>query len=137
MYNRNTPIIEFKYKSGMLQEMNILTDCITLLPVIFRFRNSSEEALTEFLFENTTPDTRIGINEELMKTPMQYYDLERMLRWHHGYLFGSTYWVKQDDDVSCWRGSPLEGIGIEPVQCYEDMPYNWELIVTGKEYKRR
>lgn len=137
LFRKNTPVIEFKYRSGMLQDIKILTDNILLLPTIFRFRNSSEEALTEFLFENTTPDTRIGLNERLSETPLQYYDLERMLRWHHGYLFGQPFWVKQDGDLSCWKYSPLEGVGVKPVECYEDIPYNWELIVTGKEYKRR
>lgn len=136
LFYKNTPIIEFKYLRGTLKTINMLTSDLSILPVEFRSRETKAIALTDFLMEQTIPDTRIGIHEYLTTTPMKHYDLERMLRWYHGYLFGSPFWIKQDDDMTCWESTSIEGIGVKPIECYEDIPYNWELIVTGKEYKR-
>ena len=128
LYNKDTPIIEFKCERGQIKILKMLTDDLRILPIEFTTRATQRIALTEFLFDQVTPETRIGYNEVLASLPVQYYDVERMLRWFHGYMFGYPYWIKQDDDVTCWEDSPIEGIGVTPVENYASIPYNKDFL---------
>lgn len=118
LYWKDTPLIEFKFKRGMLMNIEKLTDDKGLLPFEIT-EHGLEDGLEMFIVERPTPDTRIGIHEELKKTPIQYYNVERMLRYCHAQSVHDCYWIKQDDDVFCWDGSPLEGIGIKPNDKYD------------------
>ena len=121
---RNTPVLNFKFYRGALKVLTPLVphESKLLPPEFYLMKNS--EALYSFLEDQVTPCTRIGIDEELKKTPIQYYNPERMLRYSHGISVENRYWISQDDDISCWEGSPLEGIGIKPETDY----YNLEWV---------
>ena len=120
LFKENVPIIEFKYKSGMLVYTKMLTDDKRYIPFEF-ISLGIDDGLDEWIMDRPTPDMRIGIHEKLKETPIQYYNVERMLRYCHAQSVHDCYWIKQDNDISCWIGSPLEGIGIKPNERYEDL----------------
>ena len=120
IFNINTPIINFKCEKGSVVSIEILKNEKSLLPVEF-WMKSPKTALLEFLTDQVTPETRIGIDEELTKTPVQYYDVERLLRYSHGYSVDATFWIRQDNDVRCWEGTELEGVGIEPINSFFEL----------------
>ena len=118
---RDLPVLMFKYRNGVLLSLNMLTEDLSELPVEFRVK-PPHEALTEFLIDQVTPDTRYDIDEELAKSPIQYYDVERMLRYSYGFNIDSLHWIRQDEDISCWDGTALEGKGVEPISTFYDLP---------------
>ena len=120
LFKENVPIIEFKYKSGMLVYTKMLTDDKRYIPFEF-ISLGIDDGLDMFIMDRPTPDGRIGIHEKIKETPIQYYNVERMLRYCHAQSVHDCYWIKQDNDISCWIGSPLEGIGIKPNERYEDL----------------
>lgn len=56
-------------------EYELLTDNLNLLPFEFKFHDLYD-GLILFFIDRPTPDTRIGIHEELKETPIQYYDVD-------------------------------------------------------------
>lgn len=127
LYWRNYPVVEFKFNCGMLVEAEQLTDDKGLLPFEIT-EHGLWDGLEMFIMDRPTPDGRIGIHEKLKETPIQYYNVERMLRYCHAQSVHDCYWIKQDNDISCWIGSPLEGIGVKPNERYEDLEtaQRWE-----------
>ena len=120
LYWRNYPVVKFKFNGGMLIEAEQLTDDKGLLPFEIT-EHGLWDCLVMLITARPTPDGRIGIHEKLKETPIQYYNVERMLRYCHAQSVHDCYWIKQDNDISCWIGSPLEGIGIKPNERYEDL----------------
>ena len=127
LYYRDVPLIKFKFKAGMLIDAEYINEIKRYLPVEIQF-NGLEEGLVEFLIDRPTPDTRIGIHEHLKETPIQYYNVERMLRYCHAQSIHDCFWVKQDEDNKCWDGSPLEGIGIKPAN-------RWNELISSKRFE--
>lgn len=130
IFNINTPIINFKCEKGSVVSIEMLRDEKGLLPIEFWIK-PPKTALLEFLIDQVTPETRIGIDEELSKTPVQYYDVERLLRYSHGYNIDTTFWIKQDNDIRCWEGTELEDIGIEPINSFFDLELIKRLPATS------
>lgn len=120
LYWKNYPVVKFKFDGGMLLEVEQLTDDKGLLPFEIT-EHGLWDGLEMFIMDRPTPDGRIGIHKELKETPIQYYNVERMLRYCHAQSVHDCYWIKQDNDISCWIGSPLEGIGVKPNERYEDL----------------
>lgn len=127
LYNKDMPVLEFKFNNGYPVSYKLLVDNIRLLPFDFQFHDLFD-GLMNFFGDRCTPDTRIGIHEDLKKTPIEYYHVERMLRYCHAQCIHDCYWVEQDNDNSCWIGTILEGIGIEPNK-------DWNNIYTSKKFK--
>ena len=127
LYYKETPILKFKFNHGIPMEYEVLTDNLNLLPFEFKF-HGLYDGLILFFEDRPTPDTRIGIHEELEKTPIQYYDIERLLRYNHAQCIHDCYWIEQDNDISCWKGTPLEGIGVTPNT-------DWNNIIRSLKFK--
>lgn len=127
LYYKDKPLIKFKFMSGMLVDYEPLVEGLQFMPHDI-YRNGITNGLYEFFIDRPTPDTRQGIHEQLKETPIQYYHVERMLRYCHAQSIHDCYWIEQDDDVSCWVGSPLEGIGIKPNK-------DWNNIYTSLKFK--
>ena len=127
LYYKDIPIIKFKFNSGMLIDCEALTDKMNLMPIEVR-RHGLWDGLPEFFIDRPTPDTRQGFHEQLKKTPIQYYDVERLLRYCHAQSIHDCYWIEQDEDNICWIGSPIEGTGIKPNK-------DWSNIYTSLKYK--
>lgn len=128
LYKKNIPLLSFKFKSGMLIDVQQIVEDDSQLP--FEMKHFGLYDGTESFFsDRPTPHTRIGIDETLAKTPIQYYNAERMLRYNHAQCIDDVYWVKQDNDIKCWIGSPLEGIGVKPNDLWEN------LVSSCKYYK--
>lgn len=94
-------------------EYELLTDDVDLLPSDFKFHDLYHGLLL-FFGNRPTSDTKLAIHEDLKNTPIQYYNIERLIRYNHGWSIHDCFWIEQDDDISCWKGSPLEGIGVAP-----------------------
>lgn len=127
LYYKETPLLKFKFEYGVPMEYELLTDELNLLPFDFKFHDLYDGLLL-FFGDRPTPDTRIGIHEVLKETPIQYYNIERMIRYNHGQSIHDCFWIEQDDDISCWKGSPLEGIGVKPNT-------DWNNILTSLKFK--
>ena len=128
MYYKDTPIIKFKFDRGSLDYVELLpNNTNAVLPYEIDLFGL-EEGIYEFFIDRCTPDTRIGIHEALKETPIQYYDIERILRYNHAQSIHDCFWVEQDNDNRCWIGSPIEGIGITPNK-------DWNNIITSLKFK--
>lgn len=127
LYNKETPILRFKFVKGVLRECEAFTDNMNLMPFDI-VRHGLWEGVVEFFSDRCTPDTRQGIHETLKETPMQYYHPERMLRYCHAQCIHDNYWIEQDDDNTCWIGSPIEGVGVKPNK-------DWHNIYTSLKFK--
>lgn len=101
LYYDDTPIVRFKFIRGYLEEYQLLSN--SLLPFEIRDGIVNGDRLTRFFEARITPDTRIGINEELAKTPIKYYHPERIIRYSSGKCIHDHYWLECDDDNSCWE----------------------------------
>lgn len=120
LYFKEVPIAKFKFDRGSLEYVTLLTDDKKVLPTLINLYGP-EKGITMFFEDRCTPETRIGLAEELANTPIQYYSVERLLRWNHAQLAHDRYWVKQDTDKRCWEGSSLEGVGVKPNMVYNDL----------------
>lgn len=127
LYYKETPLLRFKFEYGTPMEYELLTDELNLLPFDFKFHDLYDGLLL-FFGDRPTPETRIGFNEELKKTPIQYYNVERLLRYNHAQCIHDCFWIEQDNDNRCWDGSPLEGIGVAPNT-------DWNNILTSLKFR--
>lgn len=105
LYYKNVPLFEFKYKRDVLV-------CITMLvsrkdprlPIEFAIDRVPDDRKLHIFFEDrTTPEMRIGLEEEMAATPVQYYYPERIIRYSSGRCIHDSFWLKCDDDVTCWK----------------------------------
>ena len=127
LYYKDIPIAVFKFDRGTPVKCDMLSDDKTILPFeLMHF--GTFRGIYEFFIDRPTPETRIGFNELLKETPIQYYDVERLLRYNHAQCIHDCFWIEQDDDNRCWDGSPLEGIGIPPNT-------DWNNIITSLKFK--
>lgn len=55
---------------------------------------SDEEAVLEFLEDRVTPDTRIGIQDDLKRAGIPYYDGKLMIEYNNGNSVMDTFWIK-------------------------------------------
>lgn len=129
LYHKDVPILRFKCNGCYPMYYELLSDNTAIYPVEF-LNNDINDGIVEFFIDRCTPDTRQNINEVLKETPIQYYNVERILRYCHAQSIHDCYWIEQDDDVSCWKGSPLEGIGIAPNT-------DWNNIYTSKKFSEK
>ena len=96
-------LISFKFKNDELVEATILSHAENPMPLEFQRKTViTDRDLRNFFDARITPDTRIGIHEALAKTKIAYYDPERMIRYNNGRCIHDWYWVKCDDDETCW-----------------------------------
>ena len=96
-------LIYFKFERDSLQEARFLTN--DKYPMPFEFQGLStvtEKSLRDFFDARITPDTRIGIHEELAMTKIGYYDPERMIRFNNGKCIHDWYYMVCDNDMTCW-----------------------------------
>ena len=55
---------------------------------------SDEEAVLEFLEDRVTPDTRIGIHDDIKRAGIPYYDGKLMIEYNNGNSAMDTFWIK-------------------------------------------
>ena len=120
LYFKEVPVAKFKFEHGELENVTLLTDDKRVLPILVNLYGP-EEGIIKFFEDRCTPETRIGFNELLAKTPIQYYSVERLLRWNHAQCAHDRYWVRQDKDNRCWDDSPLEGVGVPPNEVWSNL----------------
>ena len=125
LYYKDIPVLNFKFDGGYPVKYEVLND--KYLPFELKLFGVFD-GLISFFDDRCTPDTRIGIHELISKTPIQFYDKERLLRYCHGQCIHDCFWIEQDDDISCWKGSPLEGIGVASNT-------DWNNILTSLKFK--
>lgn len=98
------PILRFKFVRDQLSDIEIYD--VNTRPVPFEFsfdKKIGEQEIRDFFDARITPDTRIRINELLAKTPVKYYDPERIIRYNSGKCIHDPFWVDCDDDKTCWK----------------------------------
>ena len=103
IYYRDLPIVTFKYKHDRLQYVSEINKECKVLPFEFLGIDKVTDNLLRCFFDaRIVPETRIGLNEELLKTPVKYYNPERIIRYQKGTCIHDDFWVKCDDDNECW-----------------------------------
>lgn len=95
--NEDEPVVSIKLINGILQECNILGTRANLPPE-FWLCDCKERAFELFIQDRVPPATRIGINEDVKRVGLPYYDKELLLRFQHGYAVDDPYWIKFEDD---------------------------------------
>lgn len=100
----DTPILEFKFVRDEATYIGPLNTECENLPFEFTDVEEVTPRLIRCFFDaRIVPSTRIGINEALAKTKIQYYDPERIIRYQQGRCIDDNYWLKCDDDETCWE----------------------------------
>lgn len=87
----DTPLVSFMIEEGIVQRVDVQRD--VSLPIEFRGKLSTEEALELFLLDRVTPPTRYGINEELAELGM-YYDPTTLIKYNKGNSVSDNYWIR-------------------------------------------
>ena len=105
LYFEDVPLFTFKYNRDVLERFELLVPrSDTRLPVEFAINKVSDDRKLHIFFEDrTTPETRIGLAEEMAKTPVQYYYPERIIRYSKGRCAHDTFWLLCDEDETCWK----------------------------------
>lgn len=96
LMRKNTPVLKFNLVGGYLEEFEVIDE--SLLPFDFKLNKFKEDALMVFLQYRVVPETRIGINEEVKKIGLKYYDPDKLFHFMHGRSIEDDYWFKFVDD---------------------------------------
>ena len=56
-----------------------------------------------FFDARIVPKTRHRIHEDLKRSPIGYYNPERIIRYQHGRTCGDKYYLVCDNDNTCWK----------------------------------
>ena len=92
---KNTPIIDFEIKRGDVVKCELLVN--DGLPIEFRFPQPKERALALFLDDRVVPETRIGLQKELKKVGILYFDMDMILHYNCGFSIQDDFWVRFPD----------------------------------------
>lgn len=90
------PLLHFVYRKDVLKSAELLCYDEHILPFEFRKKVVNDHLLRCFFDARITPDTRIGLQEELEANDMPYYDPETLIRHQQGRCFDDDYWFKLD-----------------------------------------
>lgn len=103
IHNGDIALLKFKYVNDVLKECTQLCFEKDLLPFEFSFLGVSESSLRRFFKHRITPETREGLKEALLETPIKVYDPERLIRYQKGRYCDDTFWLEPDSDDTCWK----------------------------------
>ena len=96
---RNIPQIEFRFRKGELVKFNVINK-----PNSYEFRFASEEkAFLLMMNDRLVPETRIGIQKDLKKIGIPYYDVQKILEYTHGFSITDDYWIKLSGEDITWN----------------------------------
>lgn len=103
IYYKNEKVVSFKYERDILIFVSEINRQCSLLPYEFLNVDRATDHLIRCFFDaRIVPETRIGLNELLAKTEIQYYYPERIIRYQSGRCIHDEFWLKCDDDRTCW-----------------------------------
>ena len=107
IYSGKTPICRFKYFKGEVDELVTLDMSAKPLPFEFigRQRITSYD-LYNFFDARITPETRIGLEDEMSKAGLSYYDPEALIRVSGGKCIHDCYTIDCDNDDSWLQRHP-------------------------------
>ncbi len=104
------PLCDFKFVGGYFdtKRLNILCGDMRRKPaLILDYHHSYGWEL--FFREQIIPETRQGLLKSLaVETPIRSYNPEQILRYCECRNTANDYWVKCDDDLSCWEPWQIE-----------------------------
>lgn len=105
LYYKDTPLLQFKFRRDVLESLNMLVDRNDpRLPVEFIINKVPDDTKLHIFFEDrTTPETRIGLDDMMKQTVVQYYYPERIIRYSGGKCIHDQFHLVCDDDDSCWK----------------------------------
>ena len=103
LYYKEIPLFEFKFNRDGSVTHKVINDDLDLYPFEMRFGEINANTITRFFNERITPSTRIGLDEVLANSPIKYYHPERIIRYSSGRCIHDPYWLKCNDDNSCWE----------------------------------
>ncbi len=91
---KNIPLINFEIRRGEVVQCDLLSDD---LPLEFNCPLSKEQALEFFLDDRVIPETRIGLQEELNRVGIPYFDMDMIIRYNCGCSIQDDYWIRFPD----------------------------------------
>lgn len=91
----DTPLVLFKFVKDRLVYKNQLSFNSAILPFEFK-KCVNEEMIRNFFYFRITPETRIGLEEDMKKHGIEYYDPETLIRYQKGRTFADAYWLDTD-----------------------------------------
>ena len=95
---KDSPQIEFRFRRGELVEFSVINK-----PDSYEFRYAPEEkAFLLMMSDRLVPDTRIGIQKDLEKVGIPYYDPQLILEYTHGFSITDDYWIKLSGEDITW-----------------------------------
>lgn len=84
-------LVRFKIVNGDVTSVQKLS---ANLPYEFKFKLSDEQAVLYFLDDRVVPETRIGLQKDLERAGIPYFDPDRILMYNNGNTVTDEYWVK-------------------------------------------
>lgn len=85
-------LVQFQMEKGSVVSCRILDK--DHVPYEFRLCDNPRRAAWFFLEDRVVPSTRIGIDEDLKKVGLPYYDPTLLLKFNHGYSVSDRYWIR-------------------------------------------
>ncbi len=94
--NGDIELVKFEFVNGLLNYVEKYNVEDKLFP--FELRGCNETSIRHllilFLTGRATSSNRQDIHRELIDTPIQYWNPERMIRYNKGISVNDSYWVK-------------------------------------------
>lgn len=100
LYKLNKPLIDFEIERGQITTLDFLDT--ENLPYEFIQKNKYSALLT-FLDDRVCPDNRIGLQKDLERAGIPYFNLDEILKYSNGYSVQDYYWIRFDDGVQSWE----------------------------------
>lgn len=85
-------LVQFQMEKGDVVSCRILDE--ERMPYEYRICENPRRATWFFLEDRVVPSTRIGIDEDLKKVGIPYYDPTLLLKFNHGYSVSDHYWIR-------------------------------------------
>lgn len=95
----NTEEVNFTIVRGEVKKVDIVGD---FLPIEFRVCKDKAHALLLYLDEVVVPETRIGLQSELAKHDIPYFDMDTILQHFNGYSIHSHHWLRFSEGPQTW-----------------------------------
>lgn len=92
----SVPIVKFLYDRGTLLSVELLVEQ-SRLPYEYKLSDSVHEATQLFLEDRVVPETRQGLEKELISVNIPYYDPVALLKYNKGVSIEDNYWINLEE----------------------------------------
>lgn len=100
LMEKDVSLVSFCIERGEVKYCNILSKD---LPLEFLGGLPKETALLIFLDDRVVPETRIGLEEDLKRVGIPYFNPDLLLKFNNGFSIEDHYWIRFRSGVQTYQ----------------------------------